>query len=296
MRRIHSISLTIAALLTLALYGALAVFSKVPLPSLPPSRANSLPAAAAVSSPFTYHFSVPGILNEAGSMGNSTSPYWWLDSGGELILQGGVGETMQGVAPLLNHWRILYAISNPTDTDGGTHPQNLFRLITRSQWSDVSEEAQFYIETDNFSASPNHNASNGLLLMSRYVLDGQTLYYAGVRVDGTAVIKKKIHGIYYTMAQGKIFPGTYSGYVDDANLIPHAQWLGLRSETTTNADGSVTVRLYMQNAGQSSWALLLEATDKGQYGGTAPILGPGYIGIRTDFMDVEFRSFSLETI
>lgn len=225
----------------------------------------------------------------------STSPYWWLNSGGYFNIRDGVGATAQGDLGLLDPWRIIYAAANPTDTDGGKHPQNLLRLVTKSSWKEVREEASFYIVRDNFSASPNQNASNGLLLMSRYQDAGQTLYYAGIRVDGTAVIKKKYKGTYYTMAQEKVFPGTYEGSSQDKNLLPHNEWVSLRSETTTNEGGTVTVKLFMKRAG-GEWKELLSATDTGKNFGATPITTAGYGGIRTDFMDVKFDNFKLENI
>jgi len=38
-------------------------------------------------------------IPEAGSEGESTSPYWWVISGGYFIIQGGVGETHHGTLP-----------------------------------------------------------------------------------------------------------------------------------------------------------------------------------------------------
>ncbi len=252
--------------------------------------------AAVVASPFLYSFSSTGILGEAGSMKETTSPYWWLNSGGYLTLKEGRGATAQGDLGLLDPWRVIYAVANPQDTDGGRHPQNLFRLVSRSAWVNMREEASFYIVRDNFSASPNQNASNGLLLMSRYQDDGQTLYYAGIRVDGTAVIKKKYKGTYYTMAQEKVFPGTYSSASLDKNLLPHEEWVSLRSDTVTNEGGTVTVSLYMKRAGESTWKLLLKATDTGKNFGATPITTAGFGGIRTDFMDVKFDNIKLENI
>jgi hypothetical protein len=253
-------------------------------------------AALPISSPFQYNFLVSDQLNETGSMNESTSPYWWLNSGGYLTLKDGMGMTAQGAISSNNRWFQAYASANSLDTDGGAHPQNLFRLVTRSKWDDVREEASYYIVKDNFSSSPNHNASNGLLLMSRYADQGQTLYYAGIRVDGTAVIKKKYKGVYYTMAQEKIFPGTYSSTQEDKNLIPHDEWIRLRSETKTNTGGTVTVTLSMQLPGKA-WQELLKATDTGKnFGGTPPISAAGYMGIRTDFMDVKFKDYRLENI
>lgn len=248
-----------------------------------------------VTSPFLYTFNSPGTLQEAGSMRESSSPYWWLNSGGELIIRDNVGMTMHGTAPISNRWRILYAISNPIDTDGGIHPQNLFRLVTRSTWRDAAVQAYFLIDADNFSESYSRNASNGLFLMNRYQMGGQTLYYAGIRVDGTAVIKKKYRGVYYTMAQKKIFAGTYTGWQDNVNLLPHRTWLALKAQTYNEPDGSVRVELFMKQ-GSGEWSQLLSATDSGQYGDTSPITEEGFTGIRSDFMDVQFENFRIENL
>lgn len=254
---------------------------------------SASPALADTS--FQYNFSTNGTLNEAGSITQSTSPYWWVNSGAMMKLASSTGQTVQGDLPATNPWRLTYLAANPLDTDNGYHPQNIFRLVSKSIWSNARLEAQFYIAKDNWSTSPNRNQSNGLLLMNRYALDGQTLYYAGIRVDGTAVIKKKYHGTYYTMTQPRIFPGTYvlGGQV---NLLPHNEWIGLRSETITNANGSVTVNLYMKRAADASWNLIATAVDDGvKYGNTPPILS-GAAGIRTDFMDVQFDTFKADPL
>ncbi len=246
-----------------------------------------------------YTFNEPGILQESGSMQESTSPYWWLNSGGELIIKNGIGKTMQGEVSTFDPWRLRYAITNSRDTDQGAHPQNLFRLVSKSQWNDVSETVHFYIVADNASRSPYRNQSNGLLLMSRYTGDGQTLYYSGIRVDGTAVIKKKYHGVYYTLAQKKIFAGTYSrdSVASSSNLLPHGVWIGLRATTITQTDGSVQITLYMQQS-DGSWKELLQAHDSGgaAVGGTLPITEAQYAGIRTDFMDVRFADIELHAL
>jgi hypothetical protein len=251
-------------------------------------------AAVKIVSTLNYLFQIDGTLYEAGSMKESTSPYYWVNSGAELISRDGIGSTVMGELPAGDKWQLLYAANNPLDTDNGVHPQNIFRLITKGQWDNAHMEAKFRIVGDHFSASPNRNASNGLLLMSRYRDGGQTLYYAGVRVDGTAVIKKKYRGTYYTMAQAKIFPGTYS--LSDINLLPHGSWITLIAETRTAHDGSVTVSLAMQEEGSASTTPLVAAVDNGQYGGTPPITGKSYAGIRTDFMDVEFDDYLIKPL
>ena len=250
--------------------------------------------AASVASPFIYSFNASGILNEAGSMDQSSSPYWWLNSGGQLIMDGGFGKTMQGTASLLNPWRILYALSNPIDTDNGTHPQNLFRLISRSTWGNVSAQVTFRITKLNLSDSPNRNASNGVLLMGRYRNSDDT-YYAGLRDDGQAVIKKKIGGTYYTLGSVQIF-GTAGKYNRDTfpTLLPSNTWMALKVNIQDAWAGSVLIRLYLDRENDGSFVSILSARDTGTDG--APLRGSGYLGLRTDFKDVEFDSFRAEKL
>jgi len=243
---------------------------------------------------FIYSFNVPGVLNEAPGIKESTSPYWFLDSGGRLIINNGIGTTIRGPLPAGDRWHDTYARSNPRDTDDGTHPQNIFRLVSIYEWENVSEEVWFRIAGDNFSASPNRNQSNGLFLMSRYC-DSDNLYYAGIRVDGTAVIKKKYAGIYYTVAQTPLFSGSYNAR-ENPNLLPHESWLALKSVTETGVDGTVFVRLYMKASEESPWKLVASAADHGEWGGTPPILRDGQVGIRTDFMDVQFKNIRIEAL
>lgn len=248
-----------------------------------------------IPSPFIYSFSSVGVLQEAPSALESTSPYFWLSSGGEFFINGGTGGTIQGSLASGNKWRLLYSVTNPLDTDSGYHPQNIFRLVTKSSWNNFSEQADFFITKDELSASPNRNQSNGLLFMSRYE-NSQTLYYAGIRVDGTAVIKKKYQGTYYTMAQTKVFPGTWNA-TSNPNLLPHNEWISLKLTTVTNTDGSVTLIYYMKRENQTQWTQLIKVTDTGKNtGGTPPITGVFQAGIRTDFMDVDFDNYRIENI
>ncbi|HLC78673.1 MAG TPA: hypothetical protein VJH92_06115 [Candidatus Nanoarchaeia archaeon] len=244
-------------------------------------------ATAPVSSPWKYYFSTNGTLYEAGSMAESSSPYFWLNSGAKLILLNGRGMTIQGDLPVNDYWRKYYSSDNPTDTDNGYHPQNLFRLLTRLEWQNFNQTVYFQIKKNQLSSSPNRAEHNGLLLMSRYQANGDTLYYAGLRVDGNAIIKKKLNGKYYTLASDKIFPGTYNK-LTNPNLLPKYAWLGLRSEVKNNPDGSVTIKLYMDRGWSGAWTLIAQAIDK-----SSPIKTKGYAGIRTDFMDVVFDNYEL---
>jgi hypothetical protein len=247
-------------------------------------------AAAAVPSPFVYEFESDGILHEEASSDESSSPYWWVSSGGKLLVGDGVGKTMQGEAKIGEAWRARYARSSSEDTGSGKYPQNLFRLLTRSDWDNVRTEISFRAVRDNATNSPNRNESNGLLLMSRYQ-NSDNLYYAGLRVDGHAVIKKKSGGTYYTMAEEQVIDGAYKR---GDNLLPKNEWITLRVETKTEND---TVRITLFRKDESGeWERLVSAVDRGQFASTPPITGSFPLGIRTDFMDVEFDDFRAEKI
>ncbi|MFA6552028.1 MAG: hypothetical protein WCT19_00835 [Candidatus Paceibacterota bacterium] len=248
--------------------------------------------ALAVTSPFIYSFSVNGTLYEAGTMEDSSSPYWWLNSGGLFYLKNGTGQTIQGELATTSTWRLAYFHANPLDTDDGFHPQNLLRLVLRSKWQNFSESAYFKINKYNNGASPNRNGSNGILLFNRY-LDGFNLYYTGLRVDGSAVIKKKQNGIYYTMAYKKILPGTYSRD-NNINLIPTNIWIGIKSQVTTDKNNNVVINLYTDIGKTGNWTFVASSTDNGSNFGSGKILDAGFAGIRTDFMDVQFDDYRIE--
>ncbi len=249
--------------------------------------------AAPVGAKLNETFDSVGTLVEAGHMSDSSSPYWWLSSGAYLHRRDKLGSTIQGSLPSNDFWRRYYASTNPVDTDNGYRPQNLFRLVTRSQWRNFRQQVYFRIRRDNLSASPNRNASNGVLLMNRY-LDQNNLYYTGLRVDGAAVIKKKYRGAYYTMAYSKVFPGVYNR-TSAPNLLPKNEWLGLRTETRNNPDGTVRIALYV-DPGPGGWVLIFDILDNGLAFGGPAIATAGYGGIRTDFMDVELENYWAVTL
>jgi hypothetical protein len=250
--------------------------------------------AATVTSPFHYAFKVDGILQEVGYMNESTSPYWWLNSGGYMYLRDGIGMTIQGDLPVNDPRRIYYEKYNSETTDYGYHPQNLFRLITRSKWQDFRQEVYFRITDYHVTDSGHRGGDNGLLLFSHYI-DQDNLYYSGIRVDGTVVVKKKKAQQYYIIKNKPFFPGKYNR---DTNpiLIPKNTWIGIRSEVLNLPDGSVVIRLYVDVGRTGKWILALSALDDGKnYGGTA-IRERAYAGIRTDFMDVLFDDYRITLI
>lgn len=233
-------------------------------------------------------------LKEAGSMSESTNPNWWLNSGGYFYSKKGAGKTFQKMIPKTNRWYKLYHKTNALDTDNGFHPQNIFRLVTKGKWNNLNQQAYFRINHNNLSKSKNRNASNGLLLFNRY-LDGDNLYYTGVRVDGTVVIKKKFQGKYFTMAQKRVYKGKYDRK-DNPNLLPKHTWVGIKTEVVTNENDTVTVKLYLDQNNDNIWDLVLTAVDDNQKYGGEDIKDAGYAGIRTDFMDVDMDNYKIEEL
>lgn len=240
--------------------------------------------------PFTSSFQV----EEVGSMAESNSSIFWVSSGGRLTVQDNVAQTIQGDLPASDRWRSIYNQSNPTDTDNGLHPQNIFRLVARNVWTDARQDLYYNINALNLSTSPNRNASNGIFMMQRYK-DANNLYYTGIRVDGYVVVKKKIAGTYYTMGSARVFDGTYNRDTNP-NLLPTGQWMGFRTDIVNNTDGTVTITVYTDPTGNGTWTRALSVTDDGvQYGGAA-FTSAGYSGLRTDFDDVSFRSYQINDL
>lgn len=245
---------------------------------------------------FSDDFSGNAVLEETGSIDEaSTNDTWWLNSGGLAYYKNGVLSTIQGELTASSKWFGAYLSTNPTDTDGGTHPQNIFRLVLRTKWKNLEEQAYFKVNKFNLSASENRNQSNGLLLFNRY-LDGNNLYYVGLRVDGYAVIKKKMHGAYYTIATQKIIAGENYDRENNPAILPKDKWIGIKSRVIDRPDGSVKIEMYTDLESTGKWEKVLEGVDTSQAFGGAVISNEGYGGIRTDFMDIEFKEYSVSEL
>lgn len=260
----------------------------MPLMALALALAVSVNQVALAATSFTDYFSNIWRLEEAPSMTSSTSPNWYLNSGGRVYTEGSRLKSIQGSLPSNDYWRLAYAAANPRDTDNGYHPQNLLRLLTRTKWQNSDQKIYVAINKYNLSASPERYNPNGILLFSHYV-DSNNLYYSGVRVDGNVVIKKKVGGRYYTLAEKKYFSGTYNR-TTNPNLLPTNKWIGVRTRTTTLADGSVNIKLYVDRGWTGTWTLALETTDRGTSG--PAVKAAGYNGLRTDFMDITADQYS----
>ena len=134
----------------------------------PNPTATPQPTATPAGLSFGDSFNTDGTIEETGAMPESSSPNWWVNSGGRFDKSAGYGHTIQGDLEEADYWRRLYAQNNPLDTDDGYHPQNIFRFVLRSRWKDFDQLVYFRINRMNMSVSPNRNASNGVLLFNRY--------------------------------------------------------------------------------------------------------------------------------
>ena len=233
------------------------------------------------------------LVEEVSSVAESADTAWWVSSGAYFSTQSGSGASVRGMLPEKDYWRKVYAADNPVDSDQGYRPQNIFRLVSKKQARNVLQQAYFTIEKYNASESPNRQAHNGILFFNRYV-DPNNLYYAGIRVDGLAVIKKKIKGTYYTLATKKIFDGAYNRDTNP-NLLPTGVMIGVRSSAETRPDGSVNVKVAVDKNNSGLWEEVLNVIDDGiRFGAVIDRLGYG--GIRTDFMDVSFKKYLLDVL
>lgn len=235
----------------------------------------------------------PWLIRETGKMNESPDSNWWVNSGAQISRNGDTLSTIQGKLPDTDHFRMLYAISNPVDTDNGYRPQNILRLVTRAKYSNVVQQVFFNISHINASDSPNRNQSNGVLFFHRYQ-DGDNLYYAGIRVDGTAVLKKKFKGKYRTLKSVTVYPGAYQR--DRLpNLLPVNRWIGMKTEIEDTTGHGVAVSLYINdNQLGLGWTRVLHAMDSCI--AEECITKAGYAGIRSDFMDVRFESYQVSEI
>lgn len=232
-----------------------------------------------------------GILEESPNLESSSQDCWWLDSGGLFYVEDNDARTVHGNLDYNSSWQKKYASSNPLDTQNGTRPQNIFRLISRNDSQDVSQELFFRINGYHLSPSMNRNVSNGVLLMSRFK-DQDNLYYAGLRVDGNAVIKKKINGVYTTLAIDKYESNQIYNRVTNPIILPMNTWIGEKLVTKNNADGSVELSFYIKLNENEDWKLILDVRDSVSTSGTSPLVAGGKTGIRSDFMDVEFKNYN----
>lgn len=249
-----------------------------------------LNASATATLPFLYTFNSAGTLYESNSLSESTSPYLWLARGAKLVINGTVGATVQGALPAGDPWRAIYAKKFAVSTDNGAHPQNLFLLFAKVPVQNTTAQVYMKRVADNLANSANRQPYIGEMLLARYQ-DVNNYYYGGIRADGYAVIKKKKNGVYRTLAQKQIFPGTYRSSTN-YDLIPLGKWIGLKFVVADTASGSPQLSLYTDVGQTGSWQPVLSVLDDpAKYG--SPVSGAGLVGIESDYADVQFDNFRI---
>lgn len=264
-------------------------FAELQVARPPLRKKQTIPPPVVSTVAFSDTFSTAATIEEAGSMSGSNSSSWWVSSGAYSYSADGIGSTVLGSLSATNPWRVAYYISNSIDTDGGYHPQNIFRLVTKTAWQNYAQEAYFNTVTLNTSESTERDAWSGIFFFNRYQ-DQNNVYYTGIRDDGRVVIKAKKAGIYTTLADKVFWSGTYNR-TTNPTLLPKNKWIGLKSEVKTLTNNTVSVKVYIDETGGGTWTLAIEATDTQN-----PILTAGYAGIRTDFRDVQFDNFKITNL
>jgi hypothetical protein len=240
---------------------------------------------------FFDDFSKNYIVVETAHRKKSAHPDWWVSSGAYFISNGVVGHPIIGDLNVGDRWRREYSKNNPIDTDGGFHPQNIFRLVQKDKWGDYEQSVYVKLLRYRSSDAAGRNASNGVFLFGRY-LDSDNLYYTGIRVDGLAVIKKKFDGHYHTLATAPLWPFlTPYNRVSNPNQLPMAQWFGLKS-VVKNTNQGVLIEFYVDFKGSGDWRLIISALDAGV--GGAALADAGHVGLRTDFFDVVFDNYYVQ--
>lgn len=232
---------------------------------------------------------------ESGSIEESSNAIWALSSGAYMSIANGTGNTNIGKLADSDPWKIIYARDNPIDTDNGLHPQNIFRLELRKLSLNYSQEAKFRILADNMSDSPNRNQTNGIHFFNRYI-DANNLYYTGIRVDGYVDIKKKYHGAYYTLSHVKVFDGPSYSRDSKSSLLPKNVWFRLKTEIRNLSSNKVSIAYYIDKGNVGTWTPVVTVIDDGISFGGAALVSAGLTGIRTDFMDVSFDDYIVQSI
>ncbi len=242
--------------------------------------------------PFHYHFTTPGTVLDAPSSEKSTSLYFWLVSGSKITIAGGIGTTATGSSPAKSETRKEYAASDPVTSDGGTHPQNLFRMFLKDFVSEPS--VQIYVKRikDNLSNPANRNPYIGESLFARYQGEDNH-YYGGLRADGAVVIKKRTGSKYQTLGSKKILPGTYDKE-SNYDLMPLNKWIGLKLEVLDTSKGP-QLTLYTDIGKTGTWTKVLSVVDDPARFGP-PVKGAGLVGIESDFADAQFDEFLVNPI
>ena len=277
-----AVFITCVAVFTATLYGIMRPFKYSVTSPIPQSSRD-------------IFFSTPTLLEEAGGYESSLNNLYWLNSGALAYVYGSTSiRTLTGDLEKGSKWQRAYMVSNPIDTENGYHPQNLFRLFTKAVFSDAVYQTYFKITKIVLSQSPNRNESNGVLIMF-HAKDNANLYYAGLRVDGTAVIKKKTTGDYMTLGEVPVFAFAKYDKNSNPNLLPLDVWLGVqvKIKELPLKQEDITLSIDIGNSGM--WVPMIHVIDTFQ-NNVPTLFEPSHAGLRTDFMEVQMKDFTITSI
>ncbi len=76
--------------------------------------------------------------------------------------------------------------------------------------------------------------------------------------------------------------------------MPIDTWIGFKTEIINLDSGAVNIKIYIDKNESGIWEAVAEAIDDGTSFGGLPNTKSGYAGIRTDFMDVEFKEYKID--
>lgn len=248
------------------------------------------------------YFSYPDglVTNEyaywnSGESGIAASSIWNMTSG-SLFAQGntgwtGIPDSCSGGDPNINS-------SNCTNSD-------VFRLNTKQFFSgDVKVSMRLRQNTDIHSASCSTSDScwHGTHIWLRYQSQ-YNLYYASInRADGNIVIKRKV-------PCGPDNSGTYITLASVYHNWTVGSWRQYSTSATTNADGSVTIRVYDDSSSSSpvatgtdvggnnpNWSASCTTPGHGSSAAYAPITSSGAVGVRGDYANFNFDDFQVSSV
>lgn len=230
-------------------------------------------------------------LLEASRERESDDSEWWLRSGGRVLLDGDGFSTVHGALESEDVMRVRYGRYSSEVTDNGYHPQNVFKLQSRDELENLQQELTATIDAVNLYNAENVHPWNGLSLISRRQ-DSQNYYFAEVRMDGKAVIKRAHDGSYTTLASEQVFEGEYDA-LERPNLLPIGAEFSINSTTVTQESGSVELAISLDIDSDGDVDEEVTAIDDGSaYDGT-PITEAGTYGVYSDYMDVHATQYDV---
>jgi hypothetical protein len=191
----------------------------------------------------------------------------WIATSGSLFARDHAG------------WTGVPDVGSPGPASTPASDSSVFRVVTRrSDFQNVA--VSFGLNVQRFGRTPGGRdlSWQGVHVFLRYQSQ-DLLYVASVdRRDGRVVIKKKVPG-------GTSNGGTYYTLGTADEHAVSGRWEQVKA-SAANSGANVVLRVWLNGL------LVLTATDDG-IGDAAPITQPGRVGLRGDYTEFMFRSFTV---